>query len=224
MVSKKQKYLNSIYDSAGLYMITPTIKGYSINDKLKVKIGIASDLHDRFGAYLLCYPSGFHIFSIFLNKNKKESLRLERTIHRYLNAKYKIMITKHSHSEETMLLSRKEVNTLIETIKSNRGKKFRKDQDIISKADQVNVTMFPYMKILPEIFLDENLAQGGTRIIPFHEDVKDYIDSSCKKKPIKTSVKKQKRKSIKLPVKVPKMGDLTKIKVNKKTQKKSNKK
>ncbi len=61
--------------------------------------------------------------------------------------------------------------------------------------------IFPYVDVLPGIFLNENLAKGGTRIKPFDHSVKDFIDSNYTNKPIPTSAKKTKHKSFTMPQK-----------------------
>jgi hypothetical protein len=211
MASKKQQaYLKSIYAHSGLYLITAK-NDYSKTKKMHVKIGIAGDFHDRFGAYLLCYPTGFYVFSLFLTLDESQAARLERSIHKYLGAKYKFIVTKHSHGEEIFTLTLAEVATLIETIEANVGVKFHKGDDNVSKKDQAGEKIFPYIDILPGIFLDENLAKGGTRIKAFSGKVKDFIDASYTNEPITTSAKKKKHKSVTLPekgMKIPKMAAL----------------
>lgn len=207
---RQQAYLKSIYAHSGLYMITPKSE-YSTTNKMQVKIGIAGDFHDRFGAYLLCYPTGFFVFKLFLTSDTIQAARLERSIHRYLAAKYKFMVTKHSHSEETMLLTLKEITVLIATIEANIGLKFDKGDDKVAGKDQAGESMFPYIKILPGIFLDENLARGGTRVKAFSELVKNFIDSNYTNQAIITSAKKKKYKSFTMPpkgIKIPIMAAL----------------
>lgn len=209
-IEKQQNYLKSIYAHSGLYIITPQYE-FSKTNKMNIKIGIADDLHHRFGAYLLCYPIGFFIFRIFLTYDKEQAARLERSIHKYLNAKYKNIVTKHSHSEETFSLTLQEVSILINTIEANIGIKFRKGDDIINGQDQVGKSIFPYIDTLPEIFLNENLAQGGHRVKAFNTNVKDFIDSNYNDNPIPTSQKKTKHKSITMPqkgLKIPGMAAL----------------
>jgi hypothetical protein len=198
--TKQQQYLKSIYAHSGLYIITPK-NGYSNTEKMHVKIGIAGDFHDRFGAYLLCYPTGFYVFRLFLTRDKTQAVRLERSIHRYLGAKYKFIVTKHSHSEEVFNLTLKEVSILVKTIEANIGATFKKGDDIVNRKDSVGQLIFPYIDTLPEIFLDENLAKGGTRIKAFDTSVKNFIDSNYTNKPIHTSEKKTKHKSFTMPEK-----------------------
>jgi len=197
---KQQKYLESIYAHSGVYIITQKNE-YSKTKKMHVKIGIAGDFHDRFGAYLLCYPTGFYVFKLFLTYDKTQAARLERSIHKYLGAKYKFIVTKHSHSEEVFRLTLQEVATLIKTIEANVGVKFTKGDDIVNRKDCMGKKIFPYVDILPGIFLDENLAKGGTRIKAFDKSVKDFIDSNYTNKPIPTSSKKTKHKSFTMPQK-----------------------
>lgn len=166
---------------------------------MHVKIGITGHFHDRFGAYLLCYPTGFYVFKLFLTYHKTQAARLERSIHRYLGAKYKFIVTKHSHSEEVFKLTLEEVATLIKTIEANVGVEFKKGDDVVNGKDCVGQKIFPYVDILPGIFLDENLAKGGTRIKPFDKFVKDFIDSNYTNQPIPTSAKKTKHKSFTMP-------------------------
>lgn len=124
--NKQQAYLESIYAHSGVYIITPKSE-YSKTKKMHVKIGIAGDFHDRFGAYLLCYPTGFYVFKLFLTYDKTQAARLERSIHRYLGAKYKFIVTKHSHSEEVFKLTLEEVAILINTIEANVDKNLKKE-------------------------------------------------------------------------------------------------
>ena len=129
--NKQQAYLESIYAHSGVYIITQKSE-YSETKKMHVKIGIAGDFHDRFGAYLLCYPTGFYVFKLFLTYDKTQAARLERSIHRYLGAKYKFIVTKHSHSEEIFKLTLEEVAILIKTIEENVGVEFRKELIILN--------------------------------------------------------------------------------------------
>lgn len=198
--NKQQAYLESIYAHSGVYIITQKSE-YSETKKMHVKIGIAGDFHDRFGAYLLCYPTGFYVFKLFLTYDKTQAARLERSIHRYLGSKYKFIVTKHSHSEEIFKLTLEEVAILIKTIEENVGVEFRKGDDVVNGKDFVGQKIFPYVDVLPGIFLDENLAKGGTRIKPFDKSVKDFIDSNYTNKPIHTSAKKTKHKSFTMPQK-----------------------
>jgi hypothetical protein len=200
MLNKQQRYLKSIFAHSGLYIITPKHE-YSKDKKMLVKIGIAEDFHDRFGSYLLCYPDGFYVFGLFITSDKTQAIRLERSIHKYLVAKYKFIVRKHSHSEEVMSLNLSEVATLIETIDANVGVKFNKGEDIVSGKDQAGFAIFPYLDTLKGIFLDENLAKGGTRIKPFNNTVENFIDANYMKKPIPTSVVKKKRDSFRMPTK-----------------------
>jgi hypothetical protein len=216
---KQKKYLKSIFAHSGLYIIVSKNE-YSTTKKMNVKIGIAGDFHDRFGAYLLCYPTGFHVLSLFLTLDKTQALRLERSIHKYLATKYKFIVTKHSHSEEISSLTLAEVRTLIDTIQANVGVVFGKGHDKIDKIDQINEFIFPYIDILPGIFLNENLAQGGTRIKGFHPDVNKLIDSNYMEQSIVTSLKKKKYNSVLLPKKGVKITGFAAIKPKKKTKKK----
>lgn len=197
---KQQAYLKSIYAHSGVYIITPKHE-YSTTKKMHVKIGIAGDFHERFGAYFLCYPTGFYVFRLFLTRDKSQAYRLERSIHRYLAAKYKFIVTKHSHSEEVFNLTLEELSILVKTIESNIGITFKKGEDILSGKDRYGEFIFPYIDTLPEIFLNENLAKGGTRIKPFDTTVKNFIDSNYTNKPIPTSEKKTKHKSFTMPQK-----------------------
>ena len=109
---------------------------------MHVKIDIAGDFHGRFGAYLICYPTVFYVFKLFLTYDKTQATRLERSIHRYLGAKYKFIITKHSHIEEVFELTLEEIATLIKTIEANVGVEFKKGDDTVNKKDCVGQKYF----------------------------------------------------------------------------------
>jgi hypothetical protein len=197
----QQNYLKSIHARSGVYIITQYHPGKVPNKKIDVKIGLAEDLHGRFGNYLLCFPQGFYVFQLFLTVDVKQAYRLERSLHQYLVAKYKFLTKHHSHSEETFRLTPTEVEILIATVKANTGRVFVKGDDKVSGLDQEGLTIFPHLKYKKAIFLDENLAMGGTRIKSMKLSLKDFIDGNLKKKPILTSVTKKKHNSKKLPIK-----------------------
>ena len=191
-VDKEQKaFLDSVFNRSGVYILT---NHATKTTKMTVKIGVAKDLHDRIGSYLLCYPKGMHVFHIFFTRNRKQAFQLEKTVHRYLTAKHKFIVANHSHAEESFDLDMGEVNRLIEVIQANADTRDGKGKN-----------MFPYTNDIVGMFIDQNLANGGTRISPMSKDQKSDIDANVPKG-IMTSVKKQKKKSVPLPVK---KGDKT---------------
>jgi phage-related holin len=126
---------------------------------------------------------------------------LERNIHRYLNVKNKFLTVKHSHSEESFLLTNDEIKDLIILIQNNQFTRFT-EREIVNKQNMKDQVIFPYIEYKLGIDLFENLAQGGTRVKAMTKNLKNTLDKNAKdQKLVQTSVKKTKKKNIKLPKK-----------------------
>ena len=200
MDSQQIKFLKSIFGYTGVYIICDFEK-FSKTKKIVVKIGFAEDFHDRFGSYLLCFPFGIHIFHLFLNSDSKQARMLERNIHRYLNVKNKFLTVKHSHSEESFLLTNDEIKDLIILIQNNQFTRFT-EKEIVNKQNMKGQVIFPYIEEKIGIDLFENLAAGGTRVKAMTQILKNSLDKNSEnQKLLQTSVKKTKNKNIKLPKK-----------------------
>ena len=134
---------------------------------MMMKIGMATDLYHRLGAYQLCYPKEFTLVRIFTCDTPQEALQLERHIHQYMTAKKKYLLAEHSHAEEVFNISHDEVQQLLFIIEANRKTELHS-----------NHVLFPYTKTYRGGTITMNLARGGFRVKPMDASLVTTVDDT----------------------------------------------
>ena len=79
---------NVLKNKAGVYIISPLSN--PTDKKLKIKIGISSNLYNRLDQYHTYYPDSFYTFACIITRNYESAKKLETHILDYLrNYQYK---------------------------------------------------------------------------------------------------------------------------------------
>jgi hypothetical protein len=148
-----------------------------------VKIGRANNLRHRLNSYLLYWPMGVHVYSIFFAPKAKVG-ELERSIHRYLNSKKCYVISDHSHTEEWFTLSHQELRILVRTVLLNAETKYPSTGSyyLTKRGTKINLSgrnIFPFTSHWSvDRLLVSNPPSATNRIKAMEEEVKRLIDET----------------------------------------------
>ena len=176
-------FLKSVTKKTGVYIITSSkyFRKQSKDKQIMVKIGYAKDFNHRLNSYLLYWPDGVYVYDIFLTTVANKRI-LEKSIHQYLNRKAKYVVSLHSHTEEWFLLSKNEIDSLVDLIVKNKH-----------TVTDDGRAVFPFDKHRSvNLMIEANSAQGTDRIKPMDAELKRKLDAMIKK-PLGTETKPYKK-------------------------------
>lgn len=202
---RSETFLSSMDKKSGVYVIAPrdAVDGLpasrgkiDMSKQFWVKVGLGKNLRHRLESYLLYWPHGFYVFGVILT-NKGSARRIatfestttragvvEESIHQYLRAKGRHMVSGHTHSEEWFELSLKDIDTMLATVSTNLTtttnlKMTRKKNKMEWATTSSERLVFPASRVLN--YMDDLMFVLNTRrvtreTITMHRSLKSALE------------------------------------------------